>query len=91
MMRKIRSIARMVIFIMRSKMGAKTIRSNFARVTSGFLQARKQTNGGDPIGSKIFLFLQKLTLFSEPPHRMMLSWMNFTRPKLITISRSTCN
>ena len=87
--RIVRSIASMAIFRTRSKTGAKTIRLNLARVTSGFLQGRKQTNGGEPIGSIIFLFRQKLTMLSGPPHKMMLSWMNFTSPKQITISSRT--
>lgn len=89
MQRKNKSITRMMIFTTRSNAGANIIKLRFIRETLGFLQGSKQMKGGDPIGSFVFLFLQRLTRLSWPPHRRILSWINLTRPTQIMISNRT--
>ena len=52
----------------------------------GWDRGRRQTKGGEPIGSLIFLSLQKFTIDFSPSLRIRHNLTNLTSPKLMTIS-----
>lgn len=83
------SIARMETLKQKRRPGMNDTTDNLDKVTGGFLHGIKHIIGGDPIGKRILLSLQKLTIACCPPHNMVMKSMNLTRPRLSTISNNT--